>query len=72
MSIAEFLGVNAIILRISAVDGFHKQSASEYERDDSFVAEVGRPVPAEGSLTGDGEIVPILAAAPCAAVLCDT
>lgn len=41
------------------MDRFHEQSLAEDEGDVSVVAEIGKPVPAEGGFAGDNKAVPI-------------
>jgi hypothetical protein len=51
------VGVDLIGLGLTAVDGFHVEGVSEDKGDALLLAEVGKPVPGEHTLTGDGESV---------------
>jgi hypothetical protein len=55
----DLAGVDAIILGLAAVDGFHVQGVSEHEGDILFDAEIGDPVPGEHALGADDEVVAI-------------
>src|SRR5262249_13022798 len=53
----DLAGVDLIVLALAAVNGFHVQGGPQDEGDVLLGAEVGQPVPAEGALDGNGEVV---------------
>ena len=53
------MGIDAVILGLSPVDGFHVQCMSKNEGDILAVAEVGKPVPGEDALDADHDIFAI-------------
>jgi len=53
----DLVGVDAIVLGLSAVDGFHVEGMAEDEWDLFAGTEVGEPVPGEHALGGDDEVL---------------
>ena len=51
--------VDAVVLRLAAVDRLHVERVAEDEGDAFGGAEVGEPVPGEDALDGDDEVVAI-------------
>jgi hypothetical protein len=51
----DFLGVDAIVLRLAAVNGLHVQGVTEHEGNLLLGAQVGQPVPGEHAFTGDDQ-----------------
>jgi hypothetical protein len=49
----DLAGVDAIVLRLAAVDGFHVQGVAKHERDVLVGTEIGDPVPGEHALGAD-------------------
>src|SRR5436309_2554749 len=49
-------GVDAIVLGLAAVDGFHVQGVAEDEGDLFARAQVGEPVPGEDALDTDDQV----------------
>jgi hypothetical protein len=56
----DFLGVYSVVLCFSTVDGFHVEGVTKNESNTFFLAEIGYPVPGEGALDSDDEIIPVL------------
>jgi hypothetical protein len=55
----DFVGVDAIVFGLSAMDRFHIEGVTEDEGDLLFGTEVGQPVPGEHALDGDYEVFSI-------------
>jgi hypothetical protein len=55
----DLVGVDAIVLGLTAVDGLHVEGMAEHERDAFAGAQIGEPVPAEGALGGDDEVAAV-------------
>jgi len=55
----QLLGVEAVVLRLAAVDRLEVEGVGEDEGDVELAAEVGQPVPAEDALGADDEIVAV-------------
>jgi hypothetical protein len=53
----DLVGVDAVVLGLAAVDGFHVQRVADEEGDVFLGAAVGQPVPAEHALDADNEVV---------------
>jgi hypothetical protein len=53
----DFIGVDAIVLGLAAVDRFHVQSMSEHEGDVMFGTPIAEPVPAEHALDSNDDVV---------------
>src|SRR5215467_3422042 len=51
----DLLGINAVVLRLAAVDGLHVQGVTKHEGNVLLSAEVGEPVPGEHALGGDDQ-----------------
>jgi hypothetical protein len=56
----DFLGVYSVVLCLSTVDGFHVEGVTKNESNAFFLTEIGYPVPGEGALDSDDEIIPVL------------
>jgi len=55
----QLLGVDAVVLRLAAVDRLEVEGVGEDEGDVELAAEVGQPVPAEDAFGADDEIVAV-------------
>ena len=53
----DLAGVDAVVLGLAAVDGFHVQGVAEREGDRLVFAQIGEPVPGEHALAADDEPV---------------
>ena len=53
----DLVGVDAVVLGLAAVDGLHVERVAEDEGDALLGAEVGQPVPGEGALDRDDEVL---------------
>ena len=53
----QFLGVDAIALGLTAVNGFQVQCVAEQKREVLLMTQIGEPVPIESRLAADDEIV---------------
>ena len=53
------VGVNSVVFRLSAVDGFHVEGMAEDEFDTLISAQISDPVPGESAFDGDDEIVSV-------------
>jgi hypothetical protein len=56
----DFLGVDSVVLCLSSVNGFHVEGVTENERNTFFLTQIGQPVPGEGALDCDHEVVSVL------------
>jgi hypothetical protein len=55
----DLVGVDPVVLGLAAVDGLHGERVAEHEGDALGGAQIGEPVPGEGALGGDDEIVAV-------------
>jgi hypothetical protein len=55
----DLVGVDLVVLRLSAVDGLHVERMADDEGDVMLGAEVGEPVPAEDALDAADQVVPV-------------
>jgi hypothetical protein len=55
----DFPGVNPVVFRFAAMDGFHIQGMAEDKRQSVLRTQVGEPVPRKETLYGDDDILPI-------------
>lgn len=55
----ELFGVDAVVLRLAAVNGLEVECVGEDDVDAVLHTEVGEPVPAEDALDADGEILAV-------------
>ncbi len=55
----DFVGVELIVLGLTAVDGFHRQGVSQHERDPLRGADVREPIPREHALGRDDQILAV-------------
>ena len=53
--LSDLFGIDLVVLRLAAVDGFHVQGVAEDKGDLFRLAEIGQPVPAEH---GSGSLSP--------------
>ena len=53
------MGVDAIVLGLAAVDGFHVQRVAEHEGDPLAGAEIGEPVPGEDAFHRDDQVLTV-------------
>jgi hypothetical protein len=56
---SDVLGVDRIVFRLAAVDGFHRASVAKDKRHAFASAEVGQPVPGEQAFDTDDQILTI-------------
>ena len=57
--VADFFGVNAVVLVFAAVNGLEIKGVGQDEMDVGGLAGIGEPIPAEHALGADGQIVAI-------------
>jgi len=50
-------GIDAIVLGLASVDGFHIEGMAELEDDAVFFARVSQPVPEKDALTADDDVL---------------
>jgi hypothetical protein len=55
----DFPGVNPVVFRFAAMDGFHRQGMAEDKRQSVLRTQVGEPVPRKEALHGDDNILSI-------------
>jgi hypothetical protein len=55
----DFLGVNAVVLVLAAVNGFEVERVGQDEMDAGVRTGIGEPIPAEHALGADGQVVAI-------------
>jgi len=53
----DFVGVDLVVLRLTAVDGFHVQCVAENESNLFSSAQIGQPVPREDAFDGNHDIL---------------
>ena len=51
------MGVDPVVLRFAAVNGFHVKRMPQNKGDTFTVAEIGQPVPGEDAFDGDDDIL---------------
>lgn len=51
------VGIDLVVLRLSAMDGFHVEGMAEDEFDTFLAAQVGKPVPGEHAFHADHQVV---------------
>lgn len=57
--LGDLLGIDLVVLGLSAMDRFHVERMAQYERDVLGLAEIGQPIPGEDALDTDYDIVPV-------------
>jgi len=57
---SNLVGIDPVVLRLSAVDGFHVERMTEDESYTLFFAQICNPVPGERTFNRDHETIPVL------------
>ena len=57
--VAQFFGVDAVVLVLAAMNGFDVKGVGEHEGEAGGLTGIGQPIPAEHAFTADGQVVPI-------------
>ena len=57
--VGDFLGVDAVVLVLAAVNGLEVEGVGQDEGEASGLAGIGQPIPAEHALGADGQVVTV-------------